>query len=588
MNMNNLNKHEKSSFAQGKVDPITLEIVRNGLTLSAEQINARIIRSAMNIVVKEMEDCSAAVFDGKGRLLAESASVPIHLNTIGLCLRTITDHYLPLSKWNPGDVVITNDPYAGGGSLSSHHTNDVIVYSPIFWENELVAITALTVHHIDLGSMWMGCRGWGVEIEQEGIRFPPVKIVRDGVLDEQLLSVMVNNSRLKKSLDNDLRAQISSIFLSKADIEKMFERYGKETMAACFDELIDYSERRTREEIRKFRNGVYKHQEFILEDGAMGGPYKLALTITVNDDEMVFDYTGTDPQVRGPINAPLSAIYATTFYVMRCVTDPNIPNTEGSKRPIRIIAPPGTLVNAQWPAACNQRMVTCHSVVDLIMGALAESAPERVMGDSCGCLYNEIIATDLMTGKRVQLGEVVPGGIGATSVKDGANALACHVTNCPIPPIEVNEIECPVLYLQRELVPDSGGPGRQRGGLALVLSYEVRTDYPQLHHTSQKSKVPPQGVAGGAPGKRGTWIVNPGTERARELEFAIGDIEAVNKGDIITHYTPGGGGYGNPLERDVDSVLADVRDGFVSVEAALNDYKIRIDPGNLTVLAVER
>lgn len=584
----NFNSFQRENPAATKVDPITLEIVRAGLVLTAEQINARIVRSAMTIVVKEMEDCSAAVFDGQGRLLSESASVPIHLNAIGLCLRTIMEHYLPLSEWKPGDVVLTNDPYAGGGSLSSHHTNDVIAYAPIFWGDELVAIAALTVHHIDMGSMWMGCRGWGVEIEQEGVRFPPVKIAREGVLDEQLLSVMVNNSRLKKSLDNDLRAQISSILLAKADIQRMFERYGTETMKACFEELIDYSERRTREEIRRFTNGVYKHEEFILEDGSMGGPHRLALAITVTDDEMVFDFTGTDPQVRGPINAPLSATYAATFYVMRCVTDPNIPNTEGSKRPIRIVAPPGTLVNAQWPAACNQRMVVCHSIVDLIMGALQDSAPERIMGDSCGCHYNEILATDLVTGSRVHFGEIVPGGLGATNIKDGASALACHVTNCPLPPLEATEIENPVLYLKRELVADTGGPGQQRGGLGLVLTYEVRTNDPQLHHTSQKSRIPPQGVAGGKPGKSGRWIINPGTPEERELEFAIGDVEPVKNGDIITHFTPGGGGYGNPAERSVEAVLADVRDGFVSVEAALRDYKVRIDPGSLSVISVER
>jgi len=576
--MNMTNYDNAFSSATKKVDPITLEIVRSGLVLTAEQINARIIRSAMNMVVKEMEDCSAAVFDGRGRLLAESASVPIHLNAIGLCLQTILEHYLPLSDWKEGDVVLTNDPYAGGGSLSSHHTNDVIAYAPIFWDKELVAISALTVHHVDMGSMWMGCRGWGVEIEQEGIRFPPVKIVREGVLDEQLVSIMVNNSRLKHSLNNDLRAQLSSIALAKADIEKMFERYGSETMKACFDELIDYSDRRTREEIRRFKDGVYTHEEFILEDGSMGGPYKLALKITVSGDELEFDFTGTDPQIRGPINSPLSATYAAAFYVMRCITDPTIPNTEGSKRPIRIIAPPGTLVNAQWPAACNQRMVVCHSIVDLVMGALQRSAPDRVMGDSCGCHYNEIIATDLMKGTRIHFGEIVPGGLGATSLKDGASALACHVTNCPIPPLEANEIENPVLYLKREFVADTGGPGRHRGGVGLVLSYEVRTENPQLHHTSQKSEVPPQGVAGGHPGKSGTWFINPGTSRQRELEFAIGDVEAIQKGDIITHYTPGGGGYGDPRERHLDAIILDIKEGYVTRQGAERDYGVKIDP----------
>ncbi|WP_333711112.1 hydantoinase B/oxoprolinase family protein [Agrobacterium tumefaciens] len=571
-----------------KNDPITLEIVRSGLVLTAEQINARIVRSATSIMVKEMEDCSAALFDEQGRLLAESASVPIHLNAIGSCLRTIIDYYIPLDQWNEGDVVLTNDPYAGPGSLSSHHTNDIIAYTPIFWRGQMVAISALTVHHVDVGSMWMACRGWGVEIEQEGLRVPPVKIVQKGELDEQLLSVMVNNSRLRDQLDNDLRAQLSSIALAKEDMHRLFDRYGYETMRRCFQELIDYSEIRTREEISKFRDGVYTHEELILEDGSMGGPFKLALKMTVKGDEIEFDFTGTDSQVRGPINAPLSATYAATFYAMRCVTDANIPNTEGSKKPIRIIAEAGTLVNCRWPAACNQRMVVCHSIVDLVMGAIQASAPERSMADSYGCSYNDLVATNLATGKRVHFGEITPGGLGATSLNDGASALSCHVTNCPIPPLEATEMESPVLYLQRELVADSGGAGRNRGGLGIVLSYEVRADDPQLSHTSQKSKIPPQGALGGSPGKRGTWFINQGADQERELTTAIGDLEYLKKMDIVTQYTPGGGGYGHPLERDSGKVLKDVQEGFVSVESALADYGVQIDPVNLSIVAVHR
>lgn len=559
-------------------DPITLEIVRGALELAAEQINARIVRSATSMIVKEMEDCSAAVFDGQGRLLAESASVPIHLNAIGLCLRTIIDHYIPLAQWRPGDVILTNDPYAGPGSLSSHHTNDVIAYTPIFWRGGLVAISALTVHHLDIGATWMGTKGWNVEIEQEGLRIPPVKIVREGVLDQQIVDIMVLNNRLPANMASDLKAQIASITLAQDDITRMFDRYGEETMLACFEALIDYSERRTREEIGRFADGVYTHEEVILEDGAQGGPYRLCLKLTVAGDEIELDFTGTDPQVKGPINAPLSATYAATFYVMRCITDASIPNTEGSKRPIRIIAPPGTLVNARWPAACNQRMVVCHSLVDLIMGAIAQSAPERVMGDSCGCHYNEVIATDLESGTRVHFGEVVPGGIGATAVKDGANGLSCHVTNCPIAPLEATEIENPVLFLRRELVRDSGGAGAFRGGLGIELTYRILTPAPQLHRTSQKCTVPPQGVAGGRPGAVGIWRINPGTPAERGVAYAMGDIEPLDEGDVVLHRTPGGGGYGDPRQRPLEAVVNDVLEGLVSVEAASREYGVRVDP----------
>jgi N-methylhydantoinase B len=575
-----MNQIVKSARLTGNVDPITLEIVRGALELAAEQINARIVRSATSIVVKEMEDCSAAVFDGRGRLLSESASVPIHLNAIGLCLRTILDHYIKLSDWKPGDVVLTNDPYAGGGSLSSHHTNDVIAYTPIFWRDQLVAFAALTVHHLDIGGTWMGTKGWNVEIEQEGLRLPPIKIVREGVVDQQIVDIMILNNRMPANMAGDLKAQIASITLAQDDIVRMFERYGNDTMLACFEALIDYSERRTREEISGFADGVYTHEELILEDGAQGGPYRLCLKLTVDGDELELDFTGTDPQVKGPINAPLSATYAATFYVMRCLTDSTIPNTEGSKRPIRIVAPRGSLVNCQWPAATHQRMVVCHSLVDLIMGAMAQSVPQRVMADSCGCHYNEVFATDLTTGKRVTFGEVSPGGLGATASKDGANGLSCHVTNCPIPPLEAVEIENPVLFLRRELVTDSGGAGRFRGGLGVELTYRILTPNPQLHRTSQKFARPPQGVFGGNPGTLATWLINPGTGGERGVPNSIGDVEPLEEGDVVLNRTPGGGGYGDPGERPLDEVIADVLEGFISSEAALRDYGVKVDPAD--------
>ncbi len=571
-----------------KIDPITVEIIRSSLVMSAEQISARMIRSATAVIVKEMEDCSAALFDGRGRLLAESASIPIHLNCIGVCLRTIIDHYIPLADWNEGDVILTNDPYAGPGSLSSHHTNDLIAYHPIFFGGRLVAISAINVHHLDVGAMWMATRGWNVEIEQEGLRIPPVKLVEKGIPDDKVLRLILNNTRVPGGLENDLKSQLASITLAAPDIAALFERYGPETVNTAFDHLIDYAEQRTRGEIAQIPDGEYRHEELVLDDGAKGGPYKLCLKLTVSGSDITFDFSGTDHQIKGPINAPLSAAYAAVFYVLRCITDHSIPNTEGCKRPVTIVAPEATLVNARWPAASNQRMVVCHAIVDLVMGALSSAVPERVMADSCGCSYNDTIGIDPATGDRVQFGEVVPGGIGATHTRDGANVLSCHVTNCPIPPIEATEIEAPALYLKREFIVDSGGAGKNRGGLGQVLEYEVLADSPQLHQTSQKSRIPPQGMAGGLPGTPGRWIINRGRADERELQFAIGEIIELRQGDVVTQYTPGGGGYGSPHERPVDRVVADVRNGVLSKAAALRDYGVRIADDGCEVIEVVR
>ncbi|MGV8834427.1 MAG: hydantoinase B/oxoprolinase family protein [Devosia sp.] len=567
-----MTKSAIAAVTNDTVNPITLEIVRNGLTMIAEQIAQRMIRSGTSYIIKEMEDCSAALFDGQGRLLAESASIPIHLNCIGITLRTVLDHYFPLDTWRPGDVVITNDPYAGGGSLSSHHTNDIIAFHPVFHAEKLVGFTALNVHHMDIGAMWMGTRGWGVEIWQEGLRIPPLKLIREGKRDESMMALILNNTRVPLILENDLMGEAAGIQVGASEFLELFETYGSQTVLDCFDELIRQSERRTRAEISAIPDGVYRHEETILDDGAKGGPFKLALTMTVAGDEITFDFTGTDPQVDGPINAPLSATMAATYYVMKCITDPDIANTEGCNVPVTIIAPKGSLVNAQLPAACFQRMVVCHSIVDLVMGAMAQAAPQRAMADSCGCLYNSTVAPNLDTGEIGVASEVVPGGIGATAIADGIDVMSCHVTNCPIPPIEATEIEAPVLYLRREYAPDTGGAGRWRGGMGQILEYQVLGVRPLFHHTSQKSVITPQGMMGGLPADGGGWIINEGTENERRLEYAIGDVEFLTQGDTVTHISPGGGGYGDPKARSAAQIAADIDAGLVTAEAAKRDY----------------
>jgi N-methylhydantoinase B len=388
-------------------------------------------------------------------------------------------------------------------------------------------------------------------------------------------------------LENDLIAQISSVKVASEDVLELFRKYGNATMQACFAELIDYSERRTREALAAIPDGTYRHEEPVLDDGAHGGPYWLRLALTKQGSEVTLDFTGTDGPVKGPINSPLATTLAAVYYVMRCVTDASIPSTEGCKRPINVIAPPGTLVNARPPAAVYQRMIVCHTIVDLVMGALAQAIPERVMADSCGCLYNYTIVTK-PDGRRTVFGEVAPGGIGATAHADGIEVVACHVTNCHIPPTEAIEMESPVLYLRRELRTDSGGPGRFRGGVGQALAYRILGADPGLQHTSQKSVSLPQGVVGGRPGDGGRWVINEGLPSERVLAHAIGDIEPLEQGDTVTHYTPGGGGYGDPFTRDPSAVQRDVRAGLVTAAAAERDYGVRIDPTTFAILELCR
>jgi N-methylhydantoinase B len=566
------------------VNPITLEVIRHALESAAEQMTAAVAHAGYSDIVKEGKDCSSALFDRHGRLVAEGANVPIHLNCLTPVLETVLTDYFPPESLAPGDLILTNDPYIGDGSKGSHHTNDIISIQPVFLDHELLGFATIMVHHSDVGGMWPGNGAWNIDIWQEGLRLQPAKLYNSGQLDEQLLALILNNSRRPYHMRGDLMAQVSACRTGARAVGALAEKYGNEFLLACAQELMDYSERRTRAQLAAIPDGRYEHEELILEDGTAGGPYRLRVVITVQNGDLLVDFTGTDPQIKGPINAPWSATYSATLYSLRCLSDPTIPSNDGCQRPISMIAPRGSLVNCCLPAATYQRMVVCHSIVDLIMGALAPAIPDRVMADSCGCIYNDGNGINLETHGRG--GDVEHrqgwsdccshGGLGARPNKDGVSAMACHVTNVANPPVEVTEIGAPVIILERALRPDSGGPGQYRGGLGQIYTWQPFAHDVHFGWTSQKTKIPPQGLFGGRPGLAGRWIVKSGNEE-RELENSIGTSE-LNHGDVVVCLMAGGGGYGDPLKRDPELVRQDVAAGLVSLQSARDDYGVVILP----------
>lgn len=569
---------------------ILLEVMNNALRSIAEQMTATMVRSSYSTIVKEMMDCSSAIFDAQGRMLAEGANIPIHLNCLGPCLDTILTHYFSRDELSPGDIIVTNHPYAGGNSLGSHHTKDIIMVAPVFYkEAELVGFSVTMLHHRDIGGVWTG-DSWTVEIWQEGFLMEPVKLYEGGRRNEALWNVILNNTRVPRDMKGDLMAQISGCNLGIKNLNQLIDKYGLPVVKETIEELLSYSERLTRAEIEKIPDGIYVHEEKILDDGFKGGPYLLKVTVKVEGSDILFDFTGTDPQIKGPINSPLSATISATYYTMRCLTNPSIPSNQGCHRPIRVIAPEGTLVNCTMPNGCFQRMVTDHIIVDLIMGAMSQAIPGKVMSDSCGCLYDFCSAVNMDThprggevNHRQYWGEIVPGGLGARSCKDGISVMSCHVTNCPVPPIEAQEIEAPVLFLERAILADSAGAGKFRGGFAQKRKWKVLGYDAQFFHTSQKSKIPPRGLFGGLPGKSGQWIINEGTGSEQVLEYAMGDVIFLNYGDTVTCITPGGGGYGDPLERDPELVKEDIAIQLLSIEEAKEQYGVVLKSGTLQV-----
>lgn len=525
---------------------ILIEVINNALKSIAEQMTETMVRSSYSTIVKEMRDCSSAIFDREGRMLAEGANIPIHLNALGPTLNTILTKFFPKEAMRQGDIILTNHPYAGGESLGSHHTKDLIMVAPVFHEQYMLGYSVTMLHHRDVAGVWTG-DSWTVEVFQEGILIEPVKLFDAGMRNEALWRVVLNNTRVPHDMKGDLLAQISGCNIGAKGLRELALKYGLEETQSYFNELLNYSEKLTRMEVATIRDGEYVHEEKILDDGYQGGPYSLKVKITVKGDDITFDFTGTDAQVRGPINSPLSATISAVYYTLKTIIDPNIPVNDGCHRMIRIVAPKGTLVNPQEPVGCFQRMVTAHIIVDLILGALSEAIPGRVMADSCGCLYDFCSAVNIDThprggevSRRQYWGEIVPGGLGARPTKDGVSVMSCHVTNCPIPPVEAQEIEAPVMFLERSIVPDTGGPGQYRGGMAHKRKWQILGHEAQFFHTSQKSVIPPQGLFGGMPGKSGQWIINEGTEKERVLEHALGDVIFLEYGDTVTLITPSG------------------------------------------------
>lgn len=564
---------------------ILLEVVNNALRSVAEQMTATMVRSSYSTIVKEMMDCSSAIFDSKGRLLSEGANVPIHLNCLGPCLNTVLTKFFSKDEMNPGDLILTNHPYAGGESLGSHHTKDLIMIAPVFTddEQELVAFSVTMLHHKDVGGVWTG-DSWTVEIWQEGFLMEPVKLYDRGVRNEALWNIILNNTRNPRDMKGDLMAQISACNIGGKGFKEIVKKYGLDLVNDVTEDLLSYSEKLTRQEISKIKDGRYEHEEKILDDGFQGGPYTLKLTVIVEGDNITFDYTGTDKQIRGPINSPLSATISATYYTMRCITNAYIPSNQGCHRPIKVIAPEGTLVNCTMPNGCFQRMVTDHILVDLIMGAMAEAIPDKVMADSCGTNYDFCSGTNLEThprggevNHRQYWGEIVPGGLGARPDNDGITIMSCHVTNCPIPPLEAQEIEAPMLFIERSILPDSEGAGKYRSGFAQRRKWKLVGYDGIFSHVSQKSKVPPQGIFGGMPGETSKWIINEGTEKEQVLEYAMGDVIFLNYGDTVTCITASGGGFGDPKERDPARVLEDWEMGLVSIENAREKYGVVIN-----------
>ncbi|WP_067138880.1 hydantoinase B/oxoprolinase family protein [Microtetraspora malaysiensis] len=577
-----MNSADTRDVAEGRgPDVVTVEVIRSALESLAEQMTETMTRTSYSLLLKEGKDCSSSIFDASGRLVAEGANVPVHLNALGPCLKGMLKHHFPPETLVPGDVILTNDPYVDG-SVGAHHTADFIVYEPVFWDGELVGFSTIFAHLAGAGGL--DPNDWHTSIFEEGLRIPPVKLYSGGVLDEDLLKLILTNTSVPYAQRGDLLAQVSGAHVGADGFRRLLDRYGRDVVLRAVDAQIQYAERRTAEYIRRIPDGVYRAEKLLLEDGSMGGPVRLRLAMKVTDDRITFDFTGSDEQIAGPINCPKSATISACLFGLLAMMPPDIPKNQGPANLVTIDAPEGSIVNPTPPAAVYQRMAVTHQIVDMIFEAMAEVLPDAVVANSCGLIYGRGSAVnttthpdggDISARQEWRMGTgPSTGGLGARASRDGLSAMPGWITNVASPSIESSEWEAPVLYRSKALYTDSGGAGRWRGGLGLRLSWQVKGEAARFSHTSQYSAIPPKGLFGGHSGAPSRWIVNEGGESEQVLRHQTGPTMSLDRDDTVTLYTPGGGGYGDPLDRDPARVRVDVLDRKVSVEAARDRYGV--------------
>lgn len=551
-----------------RADPITQKVVNNALQGVAEQMAATILRTSYSTVVREMLDYSTAVFDPLGQIVAQSCRIPIHLNSMSRSLKTTLEQVIPLDQWKPGDIIVTNDPYLGG-----QHIPDVQTFLPVFADGKVVAICGTLDHHLDMGGMRPASyAGDAVEIYQEGLRIPPIKLFDEGRLNERLFALIAANIRQPDQTIGDLRAQAAALEIGRDGVLELIERYGAQTFSDCMADAVDASETRIRAKLRELPSGIYQGEYFIDDDGLSDDRISIKVKLTIDDGSIHVDFTGTDRQRRAPINATISSCESATYFAILSILDPTIPANYGVYKPIKITAPVGSILNAQPPAAVVGRNAITHTIVNAIMMAFSKIAPERVTAGYYGMSNIHILSGD-GTGDQPPwiLFDIEVGGGGGRQLKDGLDCYSQGIHNLANTPIEMIELSYPLRLTRYELLPDTGGAGRHRGGLGVRRDIEFLDKSGSLETQFDKFKVEPFPLFEGKPGATGKLIMNPDSNHPHHLKSKTFGYP-LRTGDIFSMRTQGGGGYGRPSERDTAAIEKDVREGKLTRERARADY----------------
>jgi N-methylhydantoinase B len=550
-------------------DPIAMEVFSNRLLSITEDMGNTLIRSSFSTNIKERKDCSVGLFDAGGRLIAQAAHIPLHLGSLLGSVQAVLARY-EVTRMREGDAFVLNDPYLAGGT----HMPDISIVTPVFIDGVVHAFAANVGHHSDVGGPVPGSiSGRARSIFEEGLRLPVIRLVRGGELDEDLLALIAHNSRDPDERSLDLKVQVAANARGVRLTQALVGRMGLAAVTEAIDDLLAYTAHRLRNRIRDMADGEASFTAWLDDDGLGGDPVPIRATVIVQGDRLVIDFAGTAPEARGALNVVESALRATVYYAVKTLLDPNLLPNSGMFAAVEFRAEPGTLLNPRFPAAVGARSITCNKVARALFGAFASLLPaDRAMASS-----HDSVPAIIFSGPRrggdgtfVYL-ETIGGGMGARSDADGMDAIHVHLTNTSNLPAEALENEYSLRVDAYALVEDSGGAGRHRGGLGIARQIRATCDGIVFSVRSDGHLLGAPGLAGGKPGSAARLLRNAGTSRAAELSSKTASI-VLSEGETIRLETAGGGGFGDPSERDRAALTADVRAGKVSHDSAREDY----------------
>jgi N-methylhydantoinase B len=552
-------------------DPFTIEIIKNALVAAGDEMFYALQRTSKSTIIYETLDYGVGITDRQGRLIAQGNGVPLFIGTLDSAVNAVRDKFESKSQLHPGDIIITNDPYGGGGT----HLSDVSLIMPIFYEGDLLAFVANKAHWTEVGGKDPG--SWttdATEVYQEGLQFPNVKLFNRSEANQALLDLIAANVRLPDMTLGDMWAGVAALRVGERRFLDLCEKYGKETVLAAIENMLDYGEEMTRQELEKLPKGVFEAEDWIDDDGIGNGPFLVKVKVTITNDEFIVDYTGSHPQVPGPINNTWTGLASGVRAVFKALTNPSIPANEGTFRPVKVICPNATVFTAERPAPVSTYWETMLYATDLIWKALAPHVPERLPAGHflsvCGTVLSGIHPD---TNEFFLLVEPLVGGWGAAYNKDGESGQFCvgdgETYNIPV---EITETRYGVLVDQYAFHNEDGGAGEYRGGKGVVLDYRVIAEEAYVTGTFGRHKFLPWGMNGGQEGSRNSIRVL----RQDAIEEVYGKVARlrVKRGDVVRLVTGTGGGYGDPGKRPHKQVLDDLKNEYITPDQATKYYKV--------------